>query len=192
MLYRLRQQLLALLTCQIFLPTNGGISPGVIASVCNAPILPHPDQPVGTVIELSLPCQTLPVSVAIGCIRHHFGFGLTRILLFDLLARGRQRCCKTHIRSALLTMSLATVAVRSVRIVADPDEAVSSVARVDEAVGTGPKDGLVVVASVQLIEMVAVLFVRQGSLLLLTVGLIESVNGGRRSLLLRPSPVTID
>ena len=78
------------------------------------------------------------------------------------------------------------------RIVADTDEAMSSVSGINKAVGTGSKDRLIVVTSVQLIEMVAIFFVRQSSLLGLTVGLIESVNVGRRSLRLRSGAVTIN
>ena len=89
-------------------------------------------------------------------------------------------------------MTFTTVAVRSMRIVADTDEAMSSVSGINKAVGTGSKDRLIVVTSVQLIEMVAIFFVRQSSLLGLTVGLIESVNGGRRSLRLMSGMVTIN
>ena len=80
----------------------------VITSVCNAPILTHPNQPIGTIIELSFPRQTFPVSVAIGRIRYHFGFGLARILLFNLgLARGRRnkRCKNNMGRNYLLWRS---------------------------------------------------------------------------------------
>ena len=96
------------LTCQIFPPTDGRVSPRVITSVCNAPILTHPNQPIGTIIELSFPRQTFPVSVAIGRIRYHFGFGLARILLFNLgLARGRRnkRCKNNMGRNYLLWRS---------------------------------------------------------------------------------------
>jgi len=89
-------------------------------------------------------------------------------------------------------VTFTTVAVRSMRIVADTDEAMSSVSGINKAVGTGSKDRLIVVTSVQLIEMVAIFFVRQSSLLGLTVGLIESVNVGRRSLRLRSGAVTIN
>ena len=78
------------------------------------------------------------------------------------------------------------------RIVADTDEAMSSISGINKAVGTGSKDRLIVVTSVQLIEMVAIFFVRQSSLLGLTVGLIESVNVGRRSLRLRSGAVMIN
>ena len=60
-------------------------------------------------------------------------------------------------------------------VVANPNEAVAAVAGVNEAIGTGPKDGLVVIAPVQLVKVVAVLFVRQSPLFGLAVGLIESV-----------------
>ena len=89
-------------------------------------------------------------------------------------------------------MTFTTVAVRSMRIVADTDEAMSSISGINKAVGTGSKDRLIVVTSVQLIEMVAIFFVRQSSLLGLTVGLIESVNVGRRSLRLRSGAVMIN
>ena len=72
-------------------------------------------------------------------------------------------------------MSFTTVAVCSVGVVANPDETVSAVSGVNEAIGTGPKDGLVVVAPVQLVKVVAVLFMGQGPLFGLAVGLIESV-----------------
>ena len=46
-------------------------------------------------------------------------------------------------------------------VVADPDQALSSISGVDEAVGTGPQDGLVVGARapVELIEVVTVFLV---------------------------------
>ena len=72
-------------------------------------------------------------------------------------------------------MSFTTVAVCSVGVVANPDETVTAVSGVNEAIGTGPKDGLVVVAPVQLVKVVAVLFMGQGPLFGLAVGLIESV-----------------
>ena len=53
-------------------------------------------------------------------------------------------------------MTFTTVAVRSMRIVADTDEAVSSVSGINKAVRTGSKDCLIVVTSIQLIKMVAI------------------------------------
>ena len=79
-------------------------------------------------------------------------------------------------------MTFTTVAVRSMRIVADTNESMSSVSCINKAVGTGSKDHLILDTSVPSvsvsvhIEMVAISFVRQS--LLLTVGLIESVNSG--------------
>ena len=89
-------------------------------------------------------------------------------------------------------MTFTTIAFRSMRIFAYTDEAMSSVSGINKAVWTCSKYCLIVVTSVQLIEMVAIFFVRQSSLLGLTVGLIESVNGGRRSLRLRSGAVTIN
>ena len=55
-------------------------------------------------------------------------------------------------------MSFTTVAVCSVGVVTNPNETVATVSGVNEAIRTGPKDGLVVVAPVQLVKVVAVLF----------------------------------
>lgn len=82
----------------------------------------------------------------------------------------------------------AVAAFGPVGVVADPDEAVSAVARVHEAVGAGPENGLVVGAraAVQLVVVVAELFVGQRPLFGLAVGRIVAVdllrgqiNGGR-------------
>ena len=89
-------------------------------------------------------------------------------------------------------MTFTTIAFRSMRIFAYTDEAMSSVSGINKAVWTCSKYRLIVVTSVQLIEMVAIFFVRQSSLLGLTVRLIESVNRGRRSLRLRSGAVTIN
>lgn len=73
-------------TGQVLSPTNGGIAPRVVASISDAPVFSHPNQPVGAVVELPLPRQALPVSVAISGVSHHFGLGLTGVLLVDLHA----------------------------------------------------------------------------------------------------------
>jgi len=57
------------------------MTPRVVASVSNALILPYPDQPIRTVVQLLLPKLTLPVSVAILNIPHHPRLGQTRVIL---------------------------------------------------------------------------------------------------------------
>ena len=71
-------------------------------------------------------------------------------------------------------MAFAAIAVHSVRIVTDVDEAVTTGAGVDEAVRACSQNGLVLVvgAAIELVVVVAVLFMRQGAILSFTVRLI--------------------
>jgi len=52
--------------CQIFPPTNGRIPPRIVTSVGDPSVFSHPDKSVGTIVELSLSRQTLPIPVAVG------------------------------------------------------------------------------------------------------------------------------
>jgi len=70
--------------CEVLSPTYGGVSPGVIAPVGDPPVLSYPNQAVGAVVELLLPREALPISVAVSGVRHHLRLGLTGILLLYL------------------------------------------------------------------------------------------------------------
>ena len=60
-----------LLTGEILVFTNVGVSPWVVAPVCDALVLAHPDQAVGAVVELGLAELALPVPVAVLAVPHH-------------------------------------------------------------------------------------------------------------------------
>merc|ERR1711935_37581 len=96
--------------CQVLPPTNVWISPRVVASVCNTPVLSHPNQTIRTIVELLLPCQTLPVTVAICSISYHLGFGLAGILLiYYFLARhhrGCHGCCQDENQDFLVHLDV--------------------------------------------------------------------------------------
>lgn len=72
-------------------------------------------------------------------------------------------------------VSFAAVTVRSMRIVADSNETMTAIARVNEAVRTCPENGLVAIATIQLVVMVAIFFMGQSPVPGFTVGLIEIV-----------------
>jgi len=91
--------------CQVLPPTNVWISPWVVAPVSDTPVLSHPNQTVGTVVEFLLSRQTFPISVAIGGVPHHLVLGLAGILLIYLLARhqrGCHGCCQDENQDVLV------------------------------------------------------------------------------------------
>ena len=63
--------------------------PWVVTTVCDALILPHPDQPVGTVVQLWLAKLTLPVAVAVLHVPYHLGFGEAGVILEHLIVLSR-------------------------------------------------------------------------------------------------------
>ena len=67
------------------------------------------------------------------------------------------------------------------RVIADPDKAVSAAAGVQQTVGTRPQEGLAVVAPRRVVVQVAVLFVRHGLGLLSAVSVAVRVQQGIRS-----------
>ena len=71
-------------------------------------------------------------------------------------------------------MAFAAIAVHSVRIVTDVDEAVTTSAGVNEAVWARSQNGLILVvgAAIELVVVVAILLMRQGAILSFTVRLI--------------------
>jgi len=68
-------------------------------------------------------------------------------------------------------MAFSAIAVHSVRIVTDADEALPTCAGVDKAIWASSQDGLVFVAgtAIELVVVIAVLFMRQGAILSFTV-----------------------
>ena len=65
------------------------MSPRVVTPVCNPLVLAHPDQPVGTVVQLRLSELTLPVAVAVLHVPHHLGFGQAGVVLEHLIVLSR-------------------------------------------------------------------------------------------------------
>ena len=63
--------------------------PRVIAPVCDALVLAHPDQPVGAVVQLRLAKLTLPVAVAVLHVPDHLGFGEAGVVLEHLIVLSR-------------------------------------------------------------------------------------------------------
>ncbi len=73
-----------LLTCKIFICANTWVPPRVITPVSNSPVFPHPNQSVGTIVELFGIVRTaFPISVAVLDISHNTRLRETRVCLLN-------------------------------------------------------------------------------------------------------------
>ena len=72
------------LTCEIFVCANTWVSPGVITAISNTPVFAHPNQSVGTIVQLFGIVRTaLPVPVTVLHIGHNTGLRQAGVRLFD-------------------------------------------------------------------------------------------------------------
>ena len=85
----LSPQLTCLLTGQVLIVADVGMPPWVVTPVCDALVLPHPDQPVGTVVQFRFTKLTLPVAVAVLHVPHHLGFCQAGVVLEHLIVLSR-------------------------------------------------------------------------------------------------------
>ena len=84
-----------ILTGEVFIFTNIGVPPRIVAPIRDTLIFADPHQAVRTVVELWIPGGTLPIPVTILDISDHPGLGQTGVILQDLIIVLSQGCRTT-------------------------------------------------------------------------------------------------